>query len=150
MAHDPIEFVVSKMRAGGYDPRETSPNQWKARCPGHKGTSQKLSVKGADDGRLLLHCHHVDQNGGGCTWYEILLEELTTVAGDKAAAGRSWPTSVRCLSTCLRRVAPRLRAIGITIDFDRSHDRLVTINVTPKPADSSVDSVDSDAKAPPD
>ena len=52
----------------------------------------------------------------------------------------------RWLSTCLRRTAPQLRTIGITIDFDRAHDRLVTINVAPKPANSSVDSVDSDAK----
>ena len=89
MAHDPIEFVVSKLRAGGYDPRETSPNQWKARCPGHKGTSQNLSVKRADDGRLLLHCHHVDQNGGSCTWYDILkgldvtTGELYGMTGDR-------------------------------------------------------------------
>ncbi len=79
-----------------------------------------------------------------------LLDELTTMVGDKAAAGKSWPKSARWLSTCLRRIAPQLRAIGITIDFDRSHDRLVTINVSPKPADSSIDSVDSDAKGPPD
>ena len=79
-----------------------------------------------------------------------LLDELTTMVGDKAAASKSWPKSARWLSTCLRRTAPQLRTIGITIDFDRAHDRLVTINVTPKPADSSVDSVDSGAKGPPD
>ena len=71
MAQDPTEFVVSKLRAGGYDPRETGPNQWRSRCPGHKGTSANLSVKRADDGMPLLHCHHADQNGRGCTWHEI-------------------------------------------------------------------------------
>ena len=62
-----------------------------------------------------------------------LLDELTTMVGDKAAASKSWPKSARWLSTCLRRTAPQLRTIGITIDFDRAHDRLVTINVTQNP-----------------
>ena len=39
MASDPTEYVVSKLRAGGYDPQETGPNQWRARCPGHNGKS---------------------------------------------------------------------------------------------------------------
>jgi hypothetical protein len=82
-----------------------------------------------------------------------LLDELTTLVGDKAAASKSWPKSARWLSTTLRRTAPQLRTIGITIDFDRSYDRLVTISVDPQHGKNSVDSVDSDekiTKGPPD
>jgi hypothetical protein len=37
--------------------------------------------------------------------------------------------------------------VGITVEIDRAQDRLVTITVNPKLGDSSVDSVDSDAKS---
>jgi hypothetical protein len=40
-----------------------------------------------------------------------------------------------------------LRMVGITVEIDRAQDRLVTITVNPKLGDSSVDSVDSDAKS---
>lgn len=36
--------------------RETSINQWIARCPAHKDRSPSLSIRDAGEGRTLLHC----------------------------------------------------------------------------------------------
>jgi hypothetical protein len=69
------------------------------------------------------------------------------LSGGKTAATKGWPKSARWLSTALRRTSPQLRMVGITVEIDRAHDRLVTITVNPKLGDSSVDSVDSDAKS---
>ena len=44
-------------------------------------------------------------------------------------------------STVLPPTTPQIRKVGTTVDFDRTHDGLVTINVAPKPGISSVDSV---------
>ena len=36
--------------------REVSPGQYVARCPAHDDKSPSLSIKGCDDGRVLVHC----------------------------------------------------------------------------------------------
>ncbi len=61
-----------------------------------------------------------------------LLEELTILVGEKTAATKGWPRSARWLSTALRRLNPQLRMVGITVDFDRPRDRIVTITSDPK------------------
>jgi hypothetical protein len=48
-----------------------------------------------------------------------LLEALTARAGGTAARSREWPKSARSLSGRLRRLAPNLRAAGITVDFGK-------------------------------
>ena len=31
---DPVELFIAKLEAGGYDPRQTGPDQWESLCPG--------------------------------------------------------------------------------------------------------------------
>lgn len=33
-----------------------TPRGWRARCPAHEGKSLSLSIREAEDGRILLHC----------------------------------------------------------------------------------------------
>src|SRR5262245_26073870 len=57
----PHERVLSLLQ--GVRP---SSDGWIARCPGHEDEKPSLSVRVADDGRLLLHCH------AGCSLAAIL------------------------------------------------------------------------------
>ena len=36
--------------------RQTGPGKWQARCPAHDDRSPSLSIREADDGKILLHC----------------------------------------------------------------------------------------------
>jgi hypothetical protein len=47
-----------------------------------------------------------------------LLGELAGRAGEKATRGRDWPSSARTLSGRLRRLAPNLLAVGVTVTFE--------------------------------
>ena len=47
-----------------------------------------------------------------------LLELLTERAGEKITKRKGWPTRANVLSGMLRRIAPNLRAAGVSIDFD--------------------------------
>lgn len=47
-----IEIVLSKIAA-----RQSGPNRWIAKCPGHVDRSPSLSIAALKDGRVLLHCH---------------------------------------------------------------------------------------------
>lgn len=46
--------------------RKTGPGSWLACCPSHEDRSPSLSVKEADDGRILIHCF------GGCSVHEVV------------------------------------------------------------------------------
>jgi hypothetical protein len=64
-----------------------------------------------------------------------LLQKLVGVSGDVVRA-KGWPTDARRLSGALRRLAPMLRAIGISITFDRDattkqRKRLVFVRPVP-------------------
>jgi hypothetical protein len=68
----PLELVVSKLQAAGCDPSETGINAYESRCPVHRGKRKNLSVGVGAGGKVLLHCHHVDQNGQvGCLPFDI-------------------------------------------------------------------------------
>ena len=45
--------------------KQTGARQWKACCPGHNDKDPSLSIREADDGKVLLHCW------AGCTTAEI-------------------------------------------------------------------------------
>jgi CHC2 zinc finger len=47
--------------------RKTGPNSWVACCPAHDDKSPSLSIRDADDGRILCHCF------AGCSIDNILL-----------------------------------------------------------------------------
>ncbi len=46
--------------------RETGGDSWVARCPSHEDRSPSLKVKGADDGKILIHCF------AGCSVGEVV------------------------------------------------------------------------------
>jgi len=48
-----------------------------------------------------------------------LLEALTAAADDATKRARSWPTTPRYLGAVLRRLAPNLRSVGVTVEFDK-------------------------------
>jgi hypothetical protein len=64
----PLDLVVGKLQAAGCDPSPTGTNAYESRCPVHHGKRKNLSVGVGEDGRVLLHCHHVDKSGQmGCS-----------------------------------------------------------------------------------
>jgi hypothetical protein len=46
--------------------KTAGPGRWIARCPAHEDRSPSLSIREADDGRVLLHCF------GGCAALDVL------------------------------------------------------------------------------
>jgi len=58
-----------------------------------------------------------------------LLPKLVAIAGDPAAKTKTWPRTPRALSGRLRRAAPNLRRVGISIVFEerQANGRLITI-----------------------
>ncbi len=62
-----------------------------------------------------------------------MLETLTEVAGARAKS-KSWPQSPRGLLNAMSRLAPSLRAVGITFTKDENHDRRYHIHSTGKKA----------------
>lgn len=53
-----------------------------------------------------------------------LLDTLTSLVGEQKAKRREWPQSPRAMSGELRRLAPNLRSVGITVELDgRKKDR---------------------------
>lgn len=61
--NDPIHKVISHLQSHQCDPKSTGPGTWESRCPIHKGRKHNLSITATDDGTVLLHCHHVGENG---------------------------------------------------------------------------------------
>lgn len=53
--------------------RKTGPESWVACCPAHDDKSPSLSVRDADDGRVLVHCF------AGCGVIEILASVGLTI-----------------------------------------------------------------------
>ena len=68
-----------------------------------------------------------------------LLDKLSLTVTERETAGKHWPKSALALSNVLRRLAPNLRRVGISIEFQRtagsSSKRL--IRITRKPSDAS-------------
>jgi hypothetical protein len=62
-----------------------------------------------------------------------LLDTLTGIAGTRAKS-KAWPQSTRGLFNTLTRLAPSLRAVGITFTKDENHDRRYHIHSTGKKA----------------
>ena len=52
-----------------------------------------------------------------------MYETLTNKAGDRTKS-QAWPRTPRGMGTALKRIAPNLRAIGITYTREENHDRL--------------------------
>jgi hypothetical protein len=59
-----------------------------------------------------------------------LLPKLGTIAGELVAKTKSWPTTPRALSGRLRRAAPNLRRVGISIVFEERQAKGRAITIT--------------------
>jgi hypothetical protein len=63
-----------------------------------------------------------------------LLESLNKVRTDLLPSGRGWPTTPKGLSEAVRRLAPNLAVVGVTVEFfkegNRRRRRLITIRRT--------------------
>ena len=88
MTDDPVAALVSRLESNGFDPRPTGPNTWESRCPAHSGRRHNLSITTGDDGRALIHCHHVP----GCTPEAIAAALGLGIAGLFPAARNGEPS----------------------------------------------------------
>lgn len=60
--HSPIDTVLSRLEGV----RRTGRGTWLARCPAHQDKSPSLSVREADDCKVLIHCF------AGCSAHEVV------------------------------------------------------------------------------
>jgi len=66
----------------------------------------------------------------------LLLEALTAVVSERVARSQAWPTVPHVLSGHLRRAAPNLRKIGISVEWsERKNTVRATITIEKKSAD---------------
>jgi hypothetical protein len=90
---------------------------------GNREQADLLALEANTIGPLLLAIAE-DGFAGSAT---ELLELLAARADEKLLKSRSWPKNGRALSGQVRRLAPNLRALGVTVDFDRSSDERTII-----------------------
>jgi hypothetical protein len=57
-----IDLVLERLR----NVRKTGRDTWMASCPAHEDRNASLSVRHADDGKVLLHCF------AGCSSHEVI------------------------------------------------------------------------------
>ena len=62
---EPVDLVCGRLEALGLDCRRNGAG-YRSQCPGHDDTLPSLSIKEAEDGRVLLHCF------AGCSLGQIL------------------------------------------------------------------------------
>jgi len=77
---DPLGRVIAALSRNGCEPRETGPDRYESRCPAHDGRRRNLCISRGDDGRVLLHCHHVDELGRKCATEEVVRRIGLTMA----------------------------------------------------------------------
>ena len=70
---DTLIAALGNVRPAGQD-------QWTAQCPAHDDARNSLSVKLAENGKILLHCH------AGCSQDDALAAARALVRGDPTAA----------------------------------------------------------------
>lgn len=80
-ASDPVQVVIDALRQRGCDPSATGPDKFESRCPSHNGSRPNLSICKGQDGRVLLHCHHIDDAGRECG-SEAIVTSLGLTLGD--------------------------------------------------------------------
>ncbi|MGO9465585.1 MAG: AAA family ATPase [Isosphaeraceae bacterium] len=87
---DPLRRFIDALQRDGCDPRQKGPDRYESRCPVHKGRRRNLSICRGDDGRVLLHCHHADDEGRTCPTPQIVGALRLTMADlSSNAAGRN-------------------------------------------------------------
>lgn len=100
-----------------------------------------------EDSPLAAPIRDIAAEGGYAGSASHLLPRLADRCPETVTKAKTWPKSARTLSADLRRLAPNLRDIGITVTFDREpggkRARTITITQNRTEAHSSVPSVPS-------
>jgi hypothetical protein len=107
---------MEALKAANCDPRSKGPGAYESKCPAHEGKRHNLSIKLGDDGKVLLHCHHVNENGSGCSTSAIVqslglrLEDLwpkSNGPAPKSSGKRSWKTPEEALRAVASKIEPK-------------------------------------------
>ncbi len=56
MVRDEVANIVFRLRECGFDPRRVGEDAWEARCPGHGGIENALSINRGELNQALLEC----------------------------------------------------------------------------------------------
>jgi hypothetical protein len=146
MSETPINRLIGRLQSHGCNPRETGSGQWKSRCPAHKGRSSNLSVKQADDGAVILHCHHVDATGQtysaeaivrslGLEMRDLFPDRLGLPSGKPKAAptasrngnGKAWRSPEEAIAWHAKTVKGQVSERGPWIYNDPDHFELMRV-----------------------
>jgi hypothetical protein len=114
----PLDNIVAGLRAADCDPVNTGHNAYESKCPVHRGSRRNLSIAVGDKGSVMLHCHHLDRNGHGCTVEAIVqslglrMEDLWPTKNGatptpKSSGKRSWKTIEDALRAAVSRIEPK-------------------------------------------
>jgi hypothetical protein len=101
----------------------------------NRGDAHELTIEASLVGRTLRH--FLEQRESWTGTATNLLAALGGELDDAQRKDRAWPRSPRGLTGAIRRVAPSLRAVGITIDHNRQPggDRTRTVTLTRRVCD---------------
>lgn len=81
----PVERVLAALDEAGCNPRRSGAG-WSARCPAHPDKNPSLSVREAEDGRVLLKCHReceqdLVRSALGLSWSDLFADEGSSLKG---------------------------------------------------------------------
>ena len=68
-----------------------------------------------------------------------LLTLLNNEIDEQTKRQKGWPKAANALTNKLRRIAPNLRTMGLNVAFNKSGDRLITLEFSPKSSSGSSD-----------
>jgi RepB DNA-primase from phage plasmid len=68
---------------------------------------------------------------------ELLHELNSSIADEDAKRSRGWPKTAKALSGALRRIAPNLRGVGLSVEFGRRTERGVLITLEQRPGNAT-------------
>lgn len=117
--------------------RQSAPDRWMAKCPGHEDKSPSLSIREAE-GKTLIHCF------SGCSAPDILtavglslsdlFPEPLTLSGTKPMRPNHWHAAREALKTLHREVlivaiAAENIAAGVVLD---AQDRALVVEAAAK------------------
>jgi hypothetical protein len=146
MSETPINRLIGRLQSHGCNPRETGSGQWKSRCPAHKGKSSNLSIKQADDGAVMLRCHHVDAAGQTCSAEAIVrslgleMRDLFPVrlgspprkpkvasAASRNGNGKAWRSPEDAIAWHAKMIQGRVSELGPWIYNDPDHFEIMRV-----------------------
>jgi len=90
---------------------------------GNRNAANSLALEASPVAAVLL-------NWLGEAWTGTateLLDHLTEVAGERVTKQQSWPKIPRALSNALRRLAPNLQQVGVSIGFSHGAERTISL-----------------------